>query len=270
MNGYNGFWKKKVLSLPAAIILSLVIAVFASGITYYANKPAGVPNGQSAAEVQSGQPAKESIEDLYSDAIADAMVAEADELMPLVAVTKDSNLIQWNENKDKVLVATWHKYPDSYVPGMEVSLDWGDVWVFSDKELHSWCEKGNLDCQDKILRLEQLIGLPPEKGYTHFTAMWVAPADLFRPGYDNEIDDTVAGLAFPEDADAGYVQWFHNNIIDSYFPESYPWTRLGYTYDWSGRGTEYGLSEFVVKTGSKVIVENTYTNEAFLAYLEAE
>jgi len=34
----------------------------------------------------------------------------------------------------------------------------------------------------------------------------------------------------------------------------YPWTQLGYTYDWGNPETEVGLSEFVIKTNSKVKV----------------
>lgn len=252
----DGFWRKKVFSVPAAIILALIVAFLSSGITYYASRPA---QGQSSL----------SAEDLYYSAVLDAMVAEEDEIMPLVAITKDSGMVRWNQSEDRVLLATWHRYPDSYPPGAEVTLAWGDVWVFSEKEIRSWCEKGNLDRQDEILRLEQLIGLPPHKGYTHFTTMWVNPDDLFRPSCDNEIDDTTVELAFDQDTDEDYINWFNDNIIDSYYPANYPWTRLGYTYDWADNDTEYGLSEFVVKGGAKVTVENTYANEQFLARLKS-
>ncbi|MBU6351343.1 MAG: hypothetical protein KGS73_14490 [Chloroflexi bacterium] len=45
------------------------------------------------------------------------------------------------------------------------------------------------------------------------------------------------------------------------FLERYPWTRLGYTYDWSNSASEVGLSEFVVAAGSTVAVEPVVENE---------
>ncbi|MBR4798868.1 MAG: hypothetical protein IK047_01255, partial [Clostridia bacterium] len=53
------------------------------------------------------------------------------------------------------------------------------------------------------------------------------------------------------------------NIIWSYFDSAFPWTRLGYTYDWADNGTEYGLSEFLVFSGAKAKVEYTYSVDEF-------
>lgn len=129
------------------------------------------------------------------------------------------------------------------------------------------------------LRIAQLLGLPPAAAtpgdaseYKYMLELWVAPKDLFRPCPDTEISDTVCELGFPVDAfhtpnltnlvraSAGpnsgvfmtYPDWFSNQSEYSYTPGSspYPWTRLGYTYDW-GSNSHIGLSEFVVH-GSKV------------------
>ena len=43
----------------------------------------------------------------------------------------------------------------------------------------------------------------------------------------------------------------------------YPWTRLGYTYDWGPAKSPVGLSEFVVFKGSTVGVRKVYTNEEY-------
>ncbi len=68
--------------------------------------------------------------------------------------------------------------------------------------------------------------------------------------------------------DEEFELWFNDNIIGSYYSEYlYPWTRLGYTYDWADNGTEYGLSEFLVVEGAVVTVEYTMTTEEFLAYI---
>ena len=44
------------------------------------------------------------------------------------------------------------------------------------------------------MRLEKLLGLPPNSGKTKFVEIWVRPQDLFRPSPDPEITDCVAEL----------------------------------------------------------------------------
>lgn len=66
-------------------------------------------------------------------------------------------------------------------------------------------------------------------------------------------------------AEESYVRWFNENILDSYFYGAYPWTRLGYTYDWADNGSEYGLSEFLIRQGAEVEVVDTRATKEFLA-----
>lgn len=48
----------------------------------------------------------------------------------------------------------------------------------------------------------------------------------------------------------------------------YPWTRLGYTYDWGSRSSnKYGLSEFVIMPGSKVEVRFTKNIKSYLNWM---
>lgn len=194
---------------------------------------------------------------LYHTAIIDASVAEENELMPLKAI---------DTTEDSVLVCTWNKYPETYVTGTDITISYGDVWVFTAAEIFEWGQKNGM-AEDMTLRMEQLIGLPPQDGNTHFSVLRVNPADLYRPSRDNEIDDTQAELTFPEDATEEYKEWFESNAEYSYQPHRYPWTGLGYTYDWADNGTEYGLSEFILKNGAEVTVEKTYTNEEFYQYI---
>ena len=69
---------------------------------------------------------------------------------------------------------------------------------------------------------------------------------------------------FGESVDEEFKAWFDDNILWSYFYGEYPWTRLGYTYDWADNGTEYGMTEFIVESGAEVKVEFTETTEEFL------
>ncbi|MGN0179516.1 MAG: DUF3089 domain-containing protein [Monoglobaceae bacterium] len=194
---------------------------------------------------------------LYHNAVEDAIQADEDEILPLHPIDKSAG---------RVLVCTWHKYPDSYPTGEEIEIKYGDVWVFTADEISQFGSKNGYS-DDMVLRMEQLIGIPPQAGKTHFTTMWADPDDLYRPSADRQIDTASASLDFPAETDAEYIEWFNSNMNASYYPHRYPWTRLGYTYDWADNGTEYGLSEYVLKNGSTVTVEKTYTNEEFFEYI---
>ncbi|MDE6021854.1 MAG: alpha/beta hydrolase [Ruminococcus sp.] len=39
---------------------------------------------------------------------------------------------------------------------------------------------------------------------------------------------------------------------------------VGYTYDWADNGTEYGMTEFILKSGTDVAVDFTETTSEFL------
>jgi len=140
--------------------------------------------------------------------------------------------------------------------------------------------------QPQPLRIAQLLGLPPEYAVPgnpseakYMLELWVSPKDLFRPCPDTEITDSTCETDFPVDmfrildlnnkvrategADYGvfktYSSWFNNRTRNGYTlgASPYPWTRLGYTYDW-GSTNHVGLSEFVLHgrkvDGSKISV----------------
>ena len=64
-----------------------------------------------------------------------------------------------------------------------------------------------------------------------------------------------------------YEAWFNGNIIYSYFTSDYPWTRLGYTYDWAEDSDEYGLTEFLILGGTSAEVGFTMTTDEFIRYM---
>lgn len=196
---------------------------------------------------------------LYHSAIIDAVQADEDELFSLHAI---------DTSQDQVLVCTWHDEPEAYPEGEEITTGSGEVWVFTAEEVYDWGQS-NEYTGDMVLRMEQLIGLPPQDGKTHFTLMWVDPDDLFRPSADPDIDTETGAVDFPEGTDEDYIRWYNENAEYSYEPHRYPWTRLGYTYDWSEGGTDYGLSEYILKENSRATVERTFTNEEFFEYITA-
>ena len=71
-----------------------------------------------------------------------------------------------------------------------------------------------------------------------------------------------------ENTEESFKEWFDSNIVWSYFESAYPWTRLGYTYDWADNQEEYGLSEFLIQNNSSVQVAYTVTMEEMIEMLK--
>ncbi|HEX2956148.1 MAG TPA: hypothetical protein VHO70_04935 [Chitinispirillaceae bacterium] len=206
------------------------------------------------------------LQELYQAAILDAVVADSNEICTtLVAITPANSNLSWRGSGDssRVLVTTWTKYVSSYPVGDTIILTWGETWVTVPYEFKKWNAEFHPN-PDSSLRIEQLLGMPPNKGYTHFIELWIRPGDLFRPSPDCEITDSRAGLSFPSTADSTFKTWFNGNIIYSYFPPHFPWTRLGYTYDWGNSQSEIGLSEFVIRRNCSVIVNAVYTTAEYI------
>lgn len=111
------------------------------------------------------------------------------------------------------------------------------------------------------MRMIQLLGLPPDCNCDRLVFFYVPPSGLLRPTPDPEITDSEASLAFSVEAPEHYRKWFAQNSLFSYHSETpYPWTRLGYTYDWhSGGSSKVGPGEFVVHPGVKLRVKQVIT-----------
>lgn len=207
------------------------------------------------------------LEQIYEAAVADAVTAEEDELFPLVTLTGDGGKVSIQDGK--VLLLTVNDSPDLYQAGITLTLP-GEVWTFTDREIAEWYPDHKAGVTDWALRLEQLVGVPPDADYTHVTAMWVSPEDVIRPAYVTDVTDSGMTIALPEDTSEEYREWFNGNIIWSYFDSAYPWTRMGYTYDWAPDSGKYGLTEFLVRPGAEAKIEYTDSIDAFIERLEAE
>lgn len=203
--------------------------------------------------------------ELYQAAVLDSVTIEDGEILPLVTITAESDLVTWRDGK--VLLSTINHYPERYIEGSTLTLP-GEVWTVTDKELLAWYDEHHKGVSDWTLRLKQLVGVPPDGEYTHVSAFWVSPEDVRRPAYSTDITSTDMPVALPPDTPDEYREWFDGNIIWSYFDSAYPWTRLGYTYDWAEGSGEYGLTEFWVRPGAEVTVEYTDTIEEFIGRLE--
>lgn len=215
----------------------------------------------SACAIQKQTLHQADLENAYHNAVKDAEKAEPSEISKnLVAIVPSNNNLVWNK-KGELLVVTWTNYPgyDGKI-GKSIVLP-KDVWITTVPEVKNFCQKikGN-----KILQLEQILGLSPNTGKTKFVEMWVKPGDLFRPSADPEISDGEAETDFRISnrfvkVSDDYIQWFNKLKMESYGANGYPWTRLGYTYDWRNDRHNVGLSEFVIIEGATVKIHSIST-----------
>lgn len=151
-------------------------------------------------------------------------------------------------------------------------------------------------CPPTVERARQVLGLNPYFEGEVFIEMWIEPQYLFRPSADPAISDHEAEVAtqlaaghwyFPSDPNpfmtindvnlykdaqwkndaVTFKEWYMHRAETIYNSDPdvcapYPWTRLGYTYDYGEphRKNHEGLSEFVVRIdpdvdGGAVVVE---------------
>lgn len=219
----------------------------------------------------------------YENAIKDAADAMSDEIYPLVIIDSSSmnDKVVWNADTTKVLMVTLNNSPDVYQDGAVVKLD-KEVWVASERELYLWYKANKMGVRNWSFRFNQLMGLPRNLRMTHFTLFWVSPKDLIRPAYVPDIKSSEMKTLFEDDLDEGsdstntdmmmwFKNWFDENRAKSYVKDGkgYPWTRLGYTYDWGARGSnKYGLSEFLVMPGAEVEVRFTKNIKSYVQWLD--
>ncbi len=198
----------------------------------------------------------------YLNAVKDAEIAEPHEISKeLIAIVESNNSLVWHGDPGnrRVLVMTWTSW-DGYDEQIGQEVEVGvDVWVTTVPELQNFCSGTEFSPEQLTLRLEQVLGLPPEDGKTRFVELWVSPNDLFRPSPDPEVTDHEAELNFPGSSrflsiSNDYIAWFNELKRKSYGENGYPWTRLGYTYDWNTQTGNIGMSEFVIQKGATVLV----------------
>ncbi len=210
---------------------------------------------------------------LYQKAIENSMSPTPNKIYKnLVSITPENKNLIWKSIQDDkyILVVTWKQNISFYKPYLDSAFySTGDypIWVTTAPELLQRIKNDNPD--DVNLRLKQLLGLPPNSTYSYFVEFWVRPKDLFRPCPDNEITDSECDLCFPEKTDSSYVSWINANRINRYYQcdlfEKYPWTQLGYTYDWNAKNKSHiGLSEFVIGNNKNIVVKAIYTTDDYL------
>lgn len=200
----------------------------------------------------------------YLDAICDAKTAESEEICRnLTAIVDHNKDLIWEQIQGKrhVLVVNWTDWECYRAKVGQIITAEHDIWVTVVPELKNFLIQHADKVEDLDLRLKQLLGLPQKSGFNLFVEIWVNPDDLFRPSPDPEISDCEAELDFPCSenymrVNEEYKEWFNCKRRESYKSNGYPWTRLGYTYDWGNPNSDVGLSEFVIKKCSRVKIHD--------------
>lgn len=153
-------------------------------------------------------------------------------------------------------------------PGSQVAPT--DIWVSPAAQLQQFCASftQDLTAGQVILKLQQLQGLPPQTGQDACTWQILqvtvddpqVPAQFFRPCPDP--DPTTKGPCpadfepdDPQVTDA-FAAWMAGQAFSSWqVPSGYPWTHLGYTYNWDPAASSIvGTSEYVIPQSSPVQV----------------
>ena len=205
-----------------------------------------------------------SLKERLHNAYLDVIEEDENDLRPLVNLTHDDPLVTWNESNDKVLLFTLHRFPTSYIEGTTCTITWGESWLCSAKEYAKWYLDNKNNIKDPLLRTKQLLGMSDDSRNTYISSLWFNPSDVYRPAYVTSPTKPMS-LSFDEGNPDWFRAWFNSQYYYSYDVSKLPWTRLGYTYDWSKEAKDkYGLSEFIAFDGVSFVVEKTLPVEEFV------
>jgi hypothetical protein len=228
---------------------------------------------------------------LYVQAVRAAKYPQPDHvwkaLVPILTFTPG---LVWDESGKKVLMSTWTmaKYYQGQKPPYDYTLP-KDTWLTAVPFLRQFCHGTDLHGEALRVRLAQRLGLRPDASYDAFVQMWIDPHTFFRPCPDPEINDQECQVnltAGPVNTSApcpwsdaltdqlsgvfvkvsgDHLKWMCSNWQSSYKDDprqSYPWTALGYTYDWGAKDF-HGESEFVAPANTKVVIESVTVAEDY-------
>jgi hypothetical protein len=246
-----------------AISLSFSIFIGCGAVRGGASKRAGAASVSTTVD---------ELNALYVEAIRRSAVVTPDDalrLVPLVAGPDGTvTVTTWADCKGRAAA----NQCSSHTPGRTMLEE--DVWVADRDEFQTRCRRLRGDI---VLQIDQLVGLPPpQKPLPSDTMEWqfvtfsaVPLASVFRPCTDTRVDtDRCSGTQLPRsvspNAPPDYYKWFANQAMSSWqIPTKgqpatgYPWTRLGYTYNWApGAASRYGLSEYVISGASRPVAVN--------------
>jgi hypothetical protein len=236
----------------------------------YISDPYKLPAGAKAC-IPTREKADElrAIENSYGAAVAQMVRPQpSDTSDSLVAIDTKSpiRVVTWKRSNQ---LSDWRK-----ADGTWKTKAVSDIWVTVVPKLKLFCQEfvrtHHANTAQLTLRLEQRLGLPPDSNNDVFVEMIIKDPSkydhLFRPCINPSVAASTCQLGpFPDPLPKGISEkhrtWIYRQYYDSYAiarPNQYPWTALGYTFDWandeSGRYqfVKVGESEFVVPQGAPI------------------
>jgi uncharacterized protein YceK len=214
-------------------------------------------------------PKNKSPQALYDASIADAAVVAPEKVQPLLPLPAQEkiNVVSW---------VTASRVPCDGKTTCQLTTDSNRLWVTLDGEVKNLCKQWKLTADPLRNRLEQLLGLPPNSPPQYqkikFVTLQVDPKKLQRAclGVNNQDSARPVCTLMPQastpDELKDYVQ---QQMVGSYVVHNsagpgYPFTRLGYTYDWNpSNKTHYGASEFLLMPNSQVDVVDIQSTDDY-------
>lgn len=215
---------------------------------------------------------------IYSNAVIDASNAIPSKICrTLTAITTNNPRLEWRTNavsgNMELRVCAFMSMASAtnyYREGQITSLRYVNLFVTAVPELRDFCR--SFTGTNYPLRMKKLLGLPAAGNYEAVVEIWVEPEYMARPSADPEITDSESEIEFRTNpafacTSTNHVNWYYAKMADYSFTTNvwvaYPWTRLGYTYDWAKQGpNRVGLSEFIIpgrmlynSYGTEVLVE---------------
>ncbi len=215
------------------------------------------------------------LETNYENAVRDAKNLSKDYLRDdLLIIDKepyDRRLVVKNiGNHNMVLVATFLK--EDYMPYWMnrdlFRLDFDSFvtipgeWVDKDQD---FTRLNDRELRERIIRK---MGMHYLSENTYFVVFYADLNALIRPAFNPDIKTPMSLLDYADNTPHEFKNWLNKKIHNAYENEPhYPFTRLGYTYDWGSINPRAdGLSEFVVPKGTLVKVKSILTYQDFIKY----
>ena len=181
---------------------------------------------------------------LYRKAVERSTVITPDKMIDRLWSVDD----QWVDKKDTLVLVVM---PDSYDEALWVSLSPELGMVMHNNPL--------LDSLQSTMRIKQILGLRPQQEYAYIVQFWVPASKLVRPTPDPDVHNHYSTVTFPEQVDPMHKQWIEKMRKTPASQRPRLWTQMGYTYDWGNLYTEIGVSEFVVKPGTTIKIDQLAT-----------
>lgn len=230
------------IRVPVSLVLTLLVTIACSAQPYKRKIAPVVIDGDT-----------QLLWARYTLTIYDASVYRFDHVRKLRPLVPDA------QGKVRVATLTSNKGTDGKLTST------GDgIWVTGVPEVKDICQQWkNVDI---MMRLRMLIGLPPDADIPYMVEVEANVSDIFRPSPYADTNTTYpcppnpdgslpsnCGNVFPTNTSPAHYQWIAtDSFILHTIPDGYPWTHLGYTYNWAPGEDRYGASEYVIRSGVTV------------------